>query len=160
MKQNPAAPRTGRTHLPLHMKGLKSMSNTSTITGKTVPAKRSTARMVLFCIVTVFMLLIIPGGIAVRRLMADSADTGGFTPASGFITTPMIVAGYERTTVLRYDGTVWAWGWNISGQLGDGTAASRITPVQVRYLSNIVNLAAGFTHTLALRYDGTVWACV
>jgi alpha-tubulin suppressor-like RCC1 family protein len=67
---------------------------------------------------------------------------------------------------LRRDGSVWSWGNNLHGQLGDGTTAYRASPVQVLgpasvgHLSGIVSLAAGSLsqHVLAVRSDGTLWA--
>ncbi|MDR2702904.1 MAG: hypothetical protein LBB58_00970, partial [Cellulomonadaceae bacterium] len=59
---------------------------------------------------------------------------------------------------LRADGTVWAWGDNRHGQLGNGTTRTEDNPVQVSRLSDIVDIAQGSTHSLALRADGTVWA--
>lgn len=59
---------------------------------------------------------------------------------------------------LESDGTVWAWGENASGQLGNGTMADSAFRVQVQDLSNITAIAAGGQHALALRNDGTVWA--
>jgi alpha-tubulin suppressor-like RCC1 family protein len=59
---------------------------------------------------------------------------------------------------VKSDGTVWAWGRNQWGELGDGTTTSRSTPVQVAGLTAVVAVAAGQSHTLALRSDGTVWA--
>jgi uncharacterized repeat protein (TIGR01451 family) len=59
---------------------------------------------------------------------------------------------------LKSDGTVWAWGGNDSGQLGDGTTTDRSTPVQVGGLTRVVAVAAGASHSLAVKSDGTVWA--
>lgn len=59
---------------------------------------------------------------------------------------------------LRQDGTVWAWGNNSSGQLGDGSTSVRIVPTRVRNLTGVVDIAAGGLHSLALTEDGTVWA--
>ena len=59
---------------------------------------------------------------------------------------------------LKSDGTVWAWGDNGYGQLGDGTTTDRTTPVQVSGLSGVTAIAAGCYHTVALKSDGTVWA--
>jgi alpha-tubulin suppressor-like RCC1 family protein len=59
---------------------------------------------------------------------------------------------------LKGDGTVWAWGVNDLGQLGDGTTDSSDTPVQVENLTGVVAISAGGFHSLALRTDGTVWA--
>ncbi len=56
-------------------------------------------------------------------------------------------AGFFHSLAVRSDGTVWAWGDNQYGQLGDGTRTNQSTPV-----------AAGYGHSLALRSDGTVWA--
>ena len=58
----------------------------------------------------------------------------------------------------RSDGTVWAWGDNRVGELGDGTTTDRLAPVQVTGLTGVTQVAAGCTHSLALRSDGTVWA--
>ena len=53
--------------------------------------------------------------------------------------------------------TVWTWGNNFSGQLGDGTKTDRFTRVWVRGLSGVTAIAAGYNHTVALKSDGTVW---
>jgi uncharacterized repeat protein (TIGR01451 family) len=59
---------------------------------------------------------------------------------------------------LKSDGTVWAWGDNDVGQLGDGTTTSRMTPTQVGGLAGVTAIAAGDLHSLAVKGDGTVWA--
>jgi hypothetical protein len=63
-----------------------------------------------------------------------------------------------HTVALKTGGTVWAWGYNGSGQLGDGTLTQRTTPVQVSGLSGVTAIAAGQYYTVALKSDGTVWA--
>ena len=70
----------------------------------------------------------------------------------------MIAAGDTSSYALRSDGTVWAWGDNTFGQLGDGTTVARAAPIQVAGLGRAVGIAAGFGHVLALKDDGTVWA--
>lgn len=69
-----------------------------------------------------------------------------------------IAGGRYHSLALKNDGTVWAWGGNNSGQLGDGTNASSHTPVQVLNLTGVRCLASGGYHSLALKSDGTVWA--
>ncbi|MGV3518802.1 RCC1 domain-containing protein [Luteitalea sp.] len=64
----------------------------------------------------------------------------------------------EFTLALKADGTVYAWGRNTYGQLGDGTTTNRTTPTQIAALSGIVGIAASTDHALAVKSDGTVWA--
>jgi alpha-tubulin suppressor-like RCC1 family protein len=64
------------------------------------------------------------------------------------------------TVALKTDGTVWAWGYNDYGKLGDGTTSERHAPVQALGLSSVQAIAAsGEYHAVALLADGTVWAC-
>ena len=62
-----------------------------------------------------------------------------------------------RTLALRADGTVWAWGLNQQGQLGDGTTNPSTTPIRVPGLSGMTDIASGSAHSLAVKSDGTVW---
>ena len=79
-------------------------------------------------------------------------------PVISDFTATAIAAGNSHTVALKQDGTVWAWGNNGSGRLGDGSTTSSRTPVQVADLENVVAIAAGNSHTVALKQDGTVWA--
>ena len=42
-----------------------------------------------------------------------------------------VSAGYVHTVARKTDGTLWAWGFNGYGQLGDGTYVTKYVPVQV-----------------------------
>jgi alpha-tubulin suppressor-like RCC1 family protein len=82
---------------------------------------------------------------------------------SGFLSEVSAIAeGWNFSVALRADGTVWAWGGNFQGELGNGTGASSRLPVQVKdglgFLSSVVSISAGGYTTLALKSDGTVWA--
>ncbi|HZT12763.1 MAG TPA: hypothetical protein VFA29_08165 [Candidatus Baltobacteraceae bacterium] len=68
-----------------------------------------------------------------------------------------ISAGGRHTAALGSDGTVWTWGWNRYGQLGDGTTADSDLPVLVNGVSASA-ISAGFYHTLAIGTDGNVYA--
>ena len=70
-----------------------------------------------------------------------------------------IAAGAHHSLVLLDDGTVMAFGYNFSGQLGDGSTTNRLTPVRVNLGSNKAQaIAAGYYHSLILLDDGTVMA--
>jgi len=73
-------------------------------------------------------------------------------------TVVQVAAGDVHSLALRTDGSVWAWGENYSGQLGDGTFTTRTTPVQVTGLTGIIAIACGRNHSLAVKNDGTIWA--
>jgi alpha-tubulin suppressor-like RCC1 family protein len=73
-----------------------------------------------------------------------------------FVVTGALAAGTNHTVALKVDGTVWTWGQNASGQVGDGTTTNRTSPVQV--LTGAIAIAAGAQHTVAVKADGTVWA--
>jgi alpha-tubulin suppressor-like RCC1 family protein len=68
-----------------------------------------------------------------------------------------VAGGQYHTLALKADGTVWSWGSNQFGQLGDGTTRQRTTPQQVPGLTDIIAVAAGQSHSVAVRADGTVW---
>ncbi|MCI2254829.1 Ig-like domain-containing protein [Domibacillus sp. PGB-M46] len=76
----------------------------------------------------------------------------------GLLAKSPAAAGYEHSVFLKNDGTVWTWGKNDVGQLGDGTNNNRFLPGQVAGLSDIIAVDAGFNFNVALRQDGTVWA--
>ncbi|KUK52438.1 MAG: RCC1 repeat-containing protein [Desulfotomaculum sp. 46_296] len=59
--------------------------------------------------------------------------------------------------MLKDDGSVWTWGNNLYGTLGDGTTDSRDIPVQVEGLAGITALEAGRDSCFALDQDGAVW---
>ncbi|CAI6070600.1 InlB B-repeat-containing protein [Cohnella sp. JJ-181] len=68
-----------------------------------------------------------------------------------------ISAGNYHNLAIKENGTVWAWGDNGWGALGDGTTTKRIVPVQVQGLSDVKAVSAGGWHSVALKADGTVW---
>jgi len=69
-----------------------------------------------------------------------------------------IAAGEYSFYALKSDGTVWAWGCNDYGQLGDGTTTDRYTPVRVKNLTGVRDIVAGRDYAFAIKNDGTAWA--
>jgi alpha-tubulin suppressor-like RCC1 family protein len=69
------------------------------------------------------------------------------------------VVEVNNVTALLRDGSVWTWGNNWSGQLGNGTTGCCSgVPAAVPGLDKVIAIAAHTCHMLAVRQDGTVWA--
>lgn len=75
-----------------------------------------------------------------------------------------LAGGASHTIALRADGTLWSWGGNAFGQLGDGSDSDRFSPQQITLTApqspdnRWTAVAAGDGHTLALQADGSLWA--
>jgi alpha-tubulin suppressor-like RCC1 family protein len=72
------------------------------------------------------------------------------------ITRNVVSAGLSHSLAITADGTLWAWGANSAGQLGDGTTIPRHAPVRI--MENVASVSAGPTYTLAITNDGVLWA--
>jgi alpha-tubulin suppressor-like RCC1 family protein len=97
------------------------------------------------------------------EVVKAKAWKSGLSPSavgrSDYLVTGAIAAGGWHFLVLKADGTVWAWGDNYWGQLGNPSAGSfSAVPVQVSGLTDIVAIAAGDQHSLAVTQTGAVWA--
>lgn len=75
------------------------------------------------------------------RIMDDVAD---------------VFFGSYAMYVLRSDRSLWAWGDNFVGQLGDGSGTRQQNPVKI--MDNVVSFSAGHAHALAITNDGNVLA--
>ena len=62
----------------------------------------------------------------------------------------------DHSAAITTDGSLYAWGFNQLGQVGDGTLDTRDEPVKI--MDNVIDVAPSFSSTLALTEDGTVWA--
>jgi alpha-tubulin suppressor-like RCC1 family protein len=69
-----------------------------------------------------------------------------------------ITAGADHSLAIKKDGTVWSWGANWYGQLGDGSTLNQFSPVQVQNLDQALSVSGGVLHSTAIKKDGSVWA--
>ena len=94
--------------------------------------------------------------------LGDNTITNKSSPVSvvgGFTDWIQASAGPSHSLGLRANGTLWAWGNNGQGRLGDNTTANRSSPVSVvGGFTDWVQAGAGGYHSLGLRSNGTLWA--
>ncbi|MCK5160281.1 MAG: hypothetical protein KAQ99_01780 [Candidatus Aureabacteria bacterium] len=91
-------------------------------------------------------------------------DSGGLTAVQNITVTITAadvgissIAGGGAHSYVIYEETIWSWGWNSWGQLGDGTTENNWSPASIGF-GGIDSLAgAGYKHSLVLKSDKTVW---
>jgi alpha-tubulin suppressor-like RCC1 family protein len=78
---------------------------------------------------------------------------------SGGTNWKQVAGGFYHTAAIKTDGTLWLWGYNLYGQLGDNSITHRSSPVQtVSGGTNWKQVAGGGVHTAAIKTDGTLWS--
>jgi len=67
--------------------------------------------------------------------------------------------GFDGMMAVKVDGTLWGWGSDFYGQLGDGEPAAGIARIPVQIGSELWrHVDVGSTHTVAIQQDGSLWA--
>jgi alpha-tubulin suppressor-like RCC1 family protein len=103
-------------------------------------------------------------GVATGRLSGTATVSAAFGGVTGSATVSVFAPfadvshGREHTLAVRSDGTLWAWGRNQWGQLGNGSTVDSNKPVRVGTDANWDKVAVGLSYSLAIRKDGTLWA--
>jgi YD repeat-containing protein len=70
-----------------------------------------------------------------------------------------ISAGYSgQVLAVKADGTIWSWGYNAQGQLGQGNTTDLSSPKQIGALTNWYLVSAAANAAMALKTDGTMWS--
>ncbi|HVT06896.1 MAG TPA: hypothetical protein VHO67_05545 [Polyangia bacterium] len=93
-----------------------------------------------------------------RAFVLAALLSAASAPARAESTAPAVAAGYSHTCAVKADHTLWCWGNNASGQLGDGTTTSRPAPVQVTALgASVAEVSVGDLYTCARKLDHTLW---
>ena len=92
---------------------------------------------------------------------SQGIDGGVVTPLPGPVLDPVdaitLSVGAGHTCAVRTDGRATCWGWNLSGQLGDGTRSSRPRPGLVASTARFEDISAGEGHTCGVLASGAAW---
>jgi alpha-tubulin suppressor-like RCC1 family protein len=101
-------------------------------------------------------------GVNSGGVLGDNTTSNRSSPVAvvgGFTDWIFASAGETNSAGIRSNGTLWTWGQNVFGQLGDNTASSRSSPVSVvGGFTDWVQVASGSSVCLGLRGNGTLWA--
>jgi alpha-tubulin suppressor-like RCC1 family protein len=100
-------------------------------------------------------------GLGTNGQLGDNSTTSSFTPVttfSGGTNWKQVSSGYRSTSAVKTDGTLWTWGFNGNGQIGDNSTTTRSTPVTTfTGGNNWKQVSSGNRHTAAIKTDGTLW---
>ena len=93
--------------------------------------------------------------------LGDNTTTNKSSPVqtiAGGTNWKQVSASGSHTAAIKTDGTLWTWGQNNFGQLGDNTTTSKYSPVQtIAGGTNWKQVSCGTMHTAAIKTDGTLW---
>jgi len=86
------------------------------------------------------------------------AKSSPVTTVAGGTNWKQVACGYRHTAAIKTDGTLWTWGYNGYGNLGDNTAVNKSSPVTTAGGgTNWKQVAGGYFHTASIKTDGTLW---
>jgi alpha-tubulin suppressor-like RCC1 family protein len=95
--------------------------------------------------------------------LGDNTTTNRSSPGTtsgGGTNWKQVSCGRRHTAAIKTDGTLWTWGDDSYGQLGDNTTAARSSPGTTSGGgTNWKQVSCGRTHTAAIKTDGTLWTC-
>jgi len=93
--------------------------------------------------------------------LADNTVVNKSSPiqsASGGVNWKQVAGGYYSSYGVKTDGTLWCWGYNLYGQLGNNTTTSNSSPVQtITFATNWTQVASNGQHAAGIKTDGTLW---
>ena len=94
--------------------------------------------------------------------LGDNTTTGRNSPVqtvTGGTNWKQVSCGYAMTAAIKTDGTLWCWGNNYEGGLGDNTTTNRSSPVQTITGGNNWSSVFATYGIAAIKTDGTLWLC-
>ncbi len=69
-----------------------------------------------------------------------------------------VSTGDYHTVAIKNDGTLWAWGWNNHGQLGNDSTTDENSPIKIGVASNWVSVSGGDFFSIAINENDQLWA--
>ena len=67
-----------------------------------------------------------------------------------------ISTGGDHSIGLKIDGSLWVWGQNYYGEIGDSSNVNSAIPVQIGYETHWNKISGGTYHSVAIKDDGTL----
>lgn len=103
-----------------------------------------------------------PGGVISKTPPTVTGPSKGSSGSASGVWTLTEVLGYQKAGTwpgqpLPFDYELYAWGNNVSGQMGDGSVVYRSSPVQIGSLTTWSQVSANYKQTSAIKDDGTLW---
>lgn len=87
---------------------------------------------------------------------ADGSPEAGLKPVKVMDNVTAVSVGLDHVAAVKTDGSLWTWGQNWAGQLGDGTTARSYVPKKV--MNGVAAVTTSFGNTFAIKKDGSLWA--
>ena len=100
-------------------------------------------RLVCFLLSVVMVISLLPMGTLTVSASTFAGDV------------PVIDLGFHHSAAIKTDGSLWIWGYNYYGQLGNGTKENSYTPIKI--MDNVAEVSLGLIHSAAIKNDGSLW---
>jgi alpha-tubulin suppressor-like RCC1 family protein len=87
-----------------------------------------------------------------------SSRSAPVNTSGGGINWKQVSCGYAHSAAIKTDGTLWTWGYNLYGQLGNGNTSNYSSPITTSGGgTNWTQVSCGYAHSAAIKTDGTLW---
>ena len=98
------------------------------------------------------------GALGINFSATDNHRNTPVTTFAGGNNWKQVSCGSQYTAAIKTDGSLWTWGFNANGKLGDNTTITRSTPVTTFAGGNDwKQVSCGLNHTAAIKTDGSLW---
>jgi len=88
-------------------------------------------------------------------IRSNGTLSGNGSPSIRMRNVVSVSSGASHTMAITSDSTLWGWGKNLDGQLGNGTNRNSFEPIKI--MDDVIAVSAGSSHTMAITSDGILW---